>query len=85
MEAAPVYEFAIRFFPKYLGLNYETGLKYLRLGIITPDAFIGADRRPLFATDLLSVERHISAIDAYKGRTRAVRFNVQLLAHSSAN
>lgn len=66
----------------YLGITGETGAKYLRLGVIVPDAVIGADRRPLFLTDPESVQRHKAAILAYKARQRAAKHNVEVLSYA---
>jgi hypothetical protein len=75
VDTPAVYEFSVKFFTNYLGITGETGLKYLRLEVITPDAVISSDKRPLFRTDPQSVERHLANIQAYRARQRAVRNN----------
>jgi hypothetical protein len=80
VDDCPVYEFSVNFFTAYLGIHHETGLRYLRLGVLKPDART-RDKRPLFAVDPESIERHKSAIRAYKLRRRAAAHNLKDLAH----
>ena len=75
MDEVPVYEFSGNYFATYLKLNAETGLKYLRLRVLIPDAKT-ANGRPLFKVDSASIERHKAAIRAYRVRAIAVRQNV---------
>jgi hypothetical protein len=62
------FEFPIEFYKSYLCLRHETAASYLKLGILVPDAYIGTDenKRPLFLTDHLSVERHKERIRRYR-------------------
>lgn len=82
MKQVPAYEFAVRFFPKYLGIHSETGARYLSLGVVIPDAVIAADQRPLFATDAASIARHLAGIRTYQAWTRAARANVKNLSYA---
>jgi hypothetical protein len=81
VDDAPVYEFPVRFFEKYLGIHPETGLRYLRLEVLRPDAVIGSDQRPLFKVDPQVIQRHKAAIAAYKNRRRAATHNVKDLRY----
>lgn len=84
MEPVPVYEFSIAFFTNFLGLRHETGAKYLKLGILIPDATIAATNRPLFKVDPISIEGHRTAIRAYKARQRAAARNLKDLRYVNA-
>jgi hypothetical protein len=77
----PHYEFPIPFYTIYLQLRHETGRKYFALGVLTPDAEIGEDHRPLFKIDPASIERHKGEIEAYKYRRMRARQNLKELSH----
>jgi hypothetical protein len=79
-EAVPVYALPIEFYSTFLGLRHETGAKYLKLGVLVPDAATALSRRPLFKVDPESIERHRKAILAFRVRQRAVRYNLKELA-----
>jgi hypothetical protein len=82
MEARPIYEFSVRFFSTYLQINPETGLRYLRLGVIEPDA-LTTTGKPLFGVDADSVARHQKAIKAYRAGLAAAAHNIKDLRHVS--
>ncbi len=77
----PHYEFAIEFYTTFLGLRHETGARYFALGVLSPDAEVGENHRPLFKVDAESIERHRAEIRAYKARRVAARQNVKNLTH----
>jgi hypothetical protein len=83
MEPVPVSEFSIAFFTNFLGLRHETGAKYLKLGVLVPDA-LTTGKRPLFKVDPISIEGHRTAIRAYKARQRAAARNLKDLRYVSA-
>jgi len=80
MDGLPVYEFGVRFFSTYLGVHPETGLKYLRLHVLKPDA-LTATGTPLFGVDAASVARHLAAIQVYRASLKAAARNVRELAY----
>jgi hypothetical protein len=82
MEARPIYEFSVRYFSVYLKIHSETGLRYLRLGVLEPDAMT-ATGKPLFGVDASSVARHLAAISAYRAGLKAAAHNLKELAYVS--
>jgi hypothetical protein len=82
MEAQLIYEFGVRYFSTYLKIHPETGVKYLRLGVLKPDAMT-ATGKPLFGVDAASVARHLTAISVYRVGLKAAARNVKELAYVS--
>ena len=77
----PQYVGETRFYRKYLGISYEFGSFLRKRGVLSIDAQM-QDGRPLFLTDLESVERHKSAIRAYRARQGAAKHNVKALSYA---
>jgi hypothetical protein len=67
----PVYDFEIGFY-RALGIRWETGRRYRKLGVLKPDAKT-VSGRPLFRADLATLEKAKAAIAAHRViQTRAV-------------
>jgi hypothetical protein len=70
-----IYDFEISF-AAVLGLRPKILRRYIRLGIVLPDAETTSGRS-LFLADLASIERHRSSIRHYRFRMAAVVDNVK--------
>ena len=62
-----------------VGVSYRYGAKLLKLGVISADACLNDESRPLF--DPGKIELHRLAIRAYQGRQVAVAHNLKDLSH----
>jgi hypothetical protein len=70
-----MFAFAVEFYRDFLHVRHETGTKLLACKVIRPDAVTLASR-PLFRTDVQSVERQLAAIKAYRVRQKAAGANI---------
>jgi predicted site-specific integrase-resolvase len=77
--AAPVYDSELGFY-RAMGIRWETGRHYRRLGVLKPDAeSVGG--RPLFLADLATIEKAKAAIVAHRVSQSRARANLQELSH----
>jgi hypothetical protein len=64
-----------REFFESLGISYITGDRYIRLGVLIPDAYHEANgkKQPLF--DGAKTEQHVECIERYRAIVEAARLN----------
>jgi predicted site-specific integrase-resolvase len=73
-QAKPIFDFKVPF-AAVLGIRHETLRRYIKLGVIAPDAQTTSGRA-LFLADAASLERHKESIMTYKRRIAQSRHNV---------
>jgi hypothetical protein len=78
MPELPIFATEVRFYRDVLGVAYETGSRFRKLGILTPDAV--CDGRPLFLLSAGAIEQARERIHAHRGRVLRVRHNLPVTA-----
>jgi hypothetical protein len=63
-----------REFFELLGMSYATGFKYIKIGVLIPDALAGKNGKfPLF--DHNKVRQHMESIERYRDTIKAAKMN----------
>jgi hypothetical protein len=76
MDQPPVYEFETAFF-KVLGVEYETGARYKKLGLIRADALC-QDGRALYLLDSNAIRETQARIRDYRRNRTRTQHNLPL-------
>jgi hypothetical protein len=76
---APVYDSELGFY-RALGIRWETGRHFRKLGVLKPDAKT-VSGRPLYLADLATLEKAKARIADYRARQNRARANLQELSH----
>lgn len=67
-------------FYKSIGTTFESGVKFLRLGVLRPDATLNG--KPIFLADFKTVEKAKTAIAQFRARHKRQLDNLKELAHA---
>ena len=79
MDQPPVYEFEVAYY-KLLGIAYETGARYKKLGLIQPDTTC-SDGRALYLLDACAIQRTQARIRDYRRNRVRITHNLPPLCH----
>ena len=82
-SASPVYDFELSFY-QALGIRWETGRRYRKLGVLKADAKTSSGR-PLFLANAQTIEKAKAAIATHRANQTRARVSLQELSHVAAN
>jgi len=73
-SAPPVYDFELSFY-QALGIRWETGRRYRKLGVLKADAKTSSGR-PLFLANAQTIEKAKAAIATHRANQTRARVNL---------
>jgi hypothetical protein len=71
----PVYVFETKYFRDCLRIDYESGIRLRRAGVLEPDAEMD-DGRPVYLLSPESIQKAQESIRAYRARLSRTRHNL---------